>query len=122
MNAFEDLCVRPGDFYLPRAGVDMEKWAMVACDQYTAQKDKWRGAEKAVGGAPSSLGLIIPEAFLDESDIRVPKAQEAMGRYLREGILEEAVRGMVLVRRDTQSGSRRNCSLQRYLFRRGLDH
>ncbi len=106
MNTFKDLCARPGVFYLPRQGEDMEKWAMVACDQYTAQKDKWEQADAAVGGAPSALRLIIPEAYLDESDLRVPRVQAAMTQYLQDGILTEAVRGMVLLERATQSGSR----------------
>ncbi len=106
MDAFKDLCARPGVFYLPRQGENMEKWAMVACDQYTAQKEKWQEADAQVGGAPSSLRLIIPEAFLDESEQRVPAVQAAMKRYLDGGVLTEAVRGMVLLERATQSGSR----------------
>ncbi len=106
MEAYKDLCAQPGIFYLPRQGERMEKWAMVACDQYTAQKEKWMQAEAQVGDAPSALRLIIPEAYLDESDARVPKVQSAMEAYLNEGILTEAVRGMVLLERTTQSGSR----------------
>ena len=106
MDVFGDLCVRPGVFYLPGEKVNMETWAMVACDQYTAQKEKWEQADAAVGGAPSALRMIIPEAYLEESDERVPRAQAAMERYLAGGVLERAVEGMVLLRRTTQSGSR----------------
>ena len=106
MNAFKDLCVKPGAFYLPADPSDMAYWPVVACDQYSAQRDKWQQAYQFVGGHPSSLALIIPEAYLDESDQRVPRAQEAMEDYLNRGVLKEAVNGMVLVRRDTQSGSR----------------
>ena len=106
MKAFKDLCAKPGIFYLPKPGENMEKWAMVACDQYTAQKDKWERADAQVGDAPSALRLIIPEAYLDESDVRVPEIQAAMTQYLNDGILTEAVRGMVLLERTTQSGPR----------------
>ena len=106
MNAFKNLCAQPGIFLLPRAGVNMEKWAVVACDQYTAQKDKWEQADAFVRDAPSALRLIIPEAYLDESDARVPKVQAAMEQYLNDGVLTEAVRGMVLLERTTQSGPR----------------
>lgn len=105
-DLFSGLCARPGVFYLPRAGESMEKWAMVACDQYTAQKEKWLEADKAIGDSPSALRLIIPEAFLDESEKRVPRAQAAMEEYLASGVLQKAVDGMVLVRRTTQSGTR----------------
>ena len=73
---------------------------------YTAQKDVWRQAYDFVGERPSALRLIIPEAYLEESDVRVPQVQAAMERYLSEDVLREAVSGMVLVRRVTQSGAR----------------
>ena len=123
MNAFKYLCAQPGIFLLPRAGVNMEKWAVVACDQYTAQKDKWEQADAFVGDAPSALRLIIPEAYLDESDVRVPKVQTAMEQYLNDGVLTEAVRGMVLLERTTQSGPRlglvMTVDLEAYDFAKG---
>lgn len=106
MEVFKDLCVRPGTFYLPGEKENMAAWPVVACDQYSAQKDVWQQAYDFVGGQPSALRLIIPEAYLDESDQRVPRVQSAMDEYLQSGVLKEAVRGMVLVRRSTQSGSR----------------
>lgn len=106
MNAFKDLCVKPGTFYLPRKEESMEKWAIVACDQYTSQKEKWETADQIVGSSPSALRLIIPEAYLEESEKRVPQAQAAMENYLCSGVLQEAVRGMVLLCRTTQSGPR----------------
>ena len=106
MKEFEGLSVRPGDFYLPRQDVSMENWAVVACDQYTAQRDKWEEADRMAGSNPSALRLIIPEAYLDESEERVPRAQAAMTEYLEAGVLEKAVSGMVLLERTTQSGSR----------------
>lgn len=106
MNGFEGLCVKPGVFYLPGKDADMRAWSVVACDQYTAQKEKWEQAEKTVGDRPSALRLIIPEAYLDESDRRVPQVQAEMKRYLDAGELRPAVRGMVLVERETQSGRR----------------
>jgi len=106
MDLFQNLCGRPGTFYLPDGKENMEAWAVVACDQYTAQKDVWQKAYDFVGDQSSALRLIIPEAYLDESDQRVPQVQSAMDDYLAMGVLREAVNGMVLVQRDTQSGSR----------------
>lgn len=106
MDEFKGLSVRPAAFYLPRADVSLESWAVVACDQYTAQPDKWEQADRIAGGNPSALRLIIPEAYLDESDERVPRVQSAMTEYLDTGVLEEAVGGMVLLERTTQSGPR----------------
>ena len=86
MKAFDHVCLKPGIFYLPRKEENMSAWPVVACDQYTAQKDKWEQADSIVGDQPSALRLIIPEAYLDESDIRVPKAQQAMTEYLEKAV------------------------------------
>lgn len=42
---------------LPAApGVDLEKWAVVACDQYTSQPDYWHKVQELVGDAPPLCG------------------------------------------------------------------
>ena len=51
------------DILLPEC-VDMEKWSVVACDQYTAQPEYWHNAERIVGDSPSTLNIVYPEAFL----------------------------------------------------------
>ena len=91
---------------LPAPGVDLEKWAVVACDQFTAQPSYWARVEELVGGAPSTLRLTLPEAMLAESAQRIPKIQAAMRDYLYGGTLVEAADGFVLVERTTPSGVR----------------
>ena len=44
---------------------DYDKWAVVACDQYTSQPEYWQRVEERVGRAPSALRLILPESSLD---------------------------------------------------------
>lgn len=120
MDWFEGLAVHPGIFYLPGEKTDKAAWPQVACDQYTAQPEKWEEADRLAGDRPSALRLIIPECYLAESDRRVPVIQETMRTYLRDGVLSEAVRGMVLAERETQSGKRLGLvltvDLERYDF------
>ena len=47
----------------------MEKWAVVACDQFTSQPEYWQRVEKNVGDAPSTLRLILPEAKLNDANV-----------------------------------------------------
>ena len=68
MERYDDICLAADDIYLPAAGVDMNKWAVVACDQYTSQPEYWRETASIVGDAPSTLRMIYPEAFLGEED------------------------------------------------------
>ncbi len=102
-----DNALHTAEILLPRPGADMAKWAVVACDQFTAQPDYWRRADALVGEAPSALRLILPEAWLNEGDARIPAIHAAMADYLRRGVLVPAVKdGFVLIERATPAGVR----------------
>jgi len=94
---------------LPRPGTDLTKWAVVACDQYTSQPDYWARVGALVGDAPSTLRLILPEVYLgavDEAQ-RIQAIQDAMRRYLAEGVLVPQPPGLVRVERETARGRTR---------------
>ena len=50
-TSFENLPFRPADILLPQ-DCDYDKWAVVACDQYTSQPEYWQRVEERVGRAP----------------------------------------------------------------------
>ena len=119
-----DNALRTAEILLPRRGVDLTKWAVVACDQFTAQPEYWRQAEALVGQACSTLRLTLPEAWLDEREARIPAIHAAMREYLADGTLVPAVRdGFVLVERRTPAGVRPGLvaalDLEAYDFRPG---
>ena len=98
---------------LPRADIDLAKWAVVACDQYTAEPDYWRAAAAQVGDAPSTLQLIFPEVYLGAADApaRIQGIQQAMRRYLAEGLLRDH-QGAVYVERTVHGRTRRGLMLE----------
>ena len=99
--------LKTAEILLPRRDIDLTKWAVVACDQFTAQPEYWRAVEERVGKCPSALNLTLPEAWLSESEARIPAIHAAMAEYLNAGILETAVKdGFVLVERQTSAGVR----------------
>ena len=57
-------CFLPGEILLPRVN-DLEKWSVIACDQFTADPAYWARVSAFVGDAPSTLRLMLPEAWLD---------------------------------------------------------
>ena len=57
-------CFNPANILLPNDGIDMEKWSVIACDQFTSQADYWDAVEKYVGDAPSTLNVVFPEIYL----------------------------------------------------------
>ena len=65
---FEKLSFYPADILLPK-NCDMNKWAVVACDQFTSEPAYWEAVEKQVGEDPSTLRLILPEANLKAPNV-----------------------------------------------------
>jgi hypothetical protein len=88
---------------LPNKNIDLTRWAVIACDQYTSQADYWDQVEDIVGDAPSTLRLTFPEIYLEDIDKeeRISKINQAMNQYLADGTLVEQQPGFVLVDRQT---------------------
>lgn len=105
--------IRLPKLLMPREGIDLSKWAVIACDQYTSQPDYWNNADAIVGDAPSTLRLTLPEVYLEQPDVRerTAKIQDAMQCYQQDGTLTEYEPGMMLVERTTKSGTRRGVVL-----------
>ena len=84
---------------LPKKGIDMEKWATIACDQFTSTPEYWERLVAFVGDSPSTLKLTCPEIYLSR-DVsgEVKNVQAETRKYLDEGIFDER-EGFVLVER-----------------------
>ncbi len=77
------------DILLPKLSADgMSKWSVVACDQYTGEPEYWEKTRKLVGDAPSTLDLILPEAYLEQPDCdeRITKIHENMKKRINGGL------------------------------------
>lgn len=94
--------LNPPIVLLPDAAL-LPQWPVVACDQFTSQPEYWEGLRAQIGGAPSTLDLILPEAFLHNPgtlDAATESIAAAMARL--RGVLQE-VSGYVLVERTLSS-------------------
>ncbi|NBB90853.1 MAG: DUF1015 family protein [Spirochaetes bacterium] len=78
------------EILLPRGGVELSKWATIACDQHTSNPDYWREVERRAYEAPSTLNLVFPEVYLEDGDIdaRISSIRTNMESYLADGVLE----------------------------------
>lgn len=116
---------KAADILLPKSGTDLTKWSVVACDQYTSQPEYWNETEKIVGGAPSTLDLILPEVYLENSDVaqRIEKIHESMKKYIADGLFDEYKNSMIYVERMTADGMRAGLvgmiDLEEYDYRKG---
>lgn len=90
---------------LPK-NVDMTKWSVVACDQYTSEMEYWDDVYKIVGDNPSTLKITLPEIFLEESDVanRIEKINATMKEYIDEDIFEEYKNAMIYLERKQKDG------------------
>ena len=126
-----EASLRPADILLPDMNVDMKKWAVIACDQFTAQPEYWKRVEDYVQDAPSMLRLIYPEIYLNTDDRqaytdRIAAIQNEMSAYLKGEVLKERVhQGYVLTVRQTSVGERiglvAELDLEKYDYHVGTD-
>jgi len=98
----------PGDILLPK-NVDMSLWSVIACDQYTSQPEYWDAVGEKVGNAPSTLRLILPEAYLETKDTlaETEKINETMEEYLSEDVFEAVADSFIYVERELTVGETR---------------
>lgn len=116
--------LKKADILVPANGIDLTKWSVVACDQYTSQPEYWQEVAEMVGDAPSTLNLVYPEAFLSEGDARIEKINSAMDKYEEDGVFEELLDSLIYVERTMANGKTRKgivgcVDLEDYDFSKG---
>ena len=116
---------KAGNIMIPK-NVDMHKWSVVACDQYTSEPDYWNEVENIVGDSPSTLNLILPEIYLEESNVeeRIKKINENMKKMIDEDIFEEYKDSMIYLERTQSDGKVREglmgiVDLEDYSYEKG---
>lgn len=100
--------IQSAKILLPREGINLNKWAVVACDQFTSEPEYWDEVATYVGNEPSTLRIILPEVYLESPDkeARIEKINATMKDYLDSGILRERFEGLMLVERETRKKRR----------------
>lgn len=113
------------DILLPK-DVDMTKWSVVACDQYTSEPEYWVEVEKKVGDADSTLKITLPEIYLEEGGVaeRIEKINAAMLDYVNREIFAEYKSSYIYLERTLADGSLRQgivgmVDLEEYDFSKG---
>ncbi len=95
----------PARILLP-AQADMTRWSVIACDQFTSQPEYWTEVEQLVGDAPSTLRLMIPEAYLGKRDMEteIRKVNQTMDQYLAAGVFTQVEDAFIYVERTQPDG------------------
>lgn len=100
-NRLSALALNPADIMVPKKGVDLKKWAVVACDQYTSDRDYWKRVENYVENSPSTLKLIFPEVYLEDGNEEevINSINSTMNKYVEDGIFETYKDSFFLIKR-----------------------
>ncbi len=96
----------PADILFP-AVESMEKWAVIACDQFTSDPAYWERVRENAGDAPSTINLILPEAELGtEKEAEHTRLINAtMAKYLKNNVFRTLKNAFVYVERTLENGS-----------------
>ena len=99
----------PGDILLPK-DADLPLWSVIACDQYTSEPAYWDDVDKRVGDKPSTLRMILPEAYLPthDADADRDKINATMRRYLADGMFRTVENSFIYCERELTVGETRH--------------
>ncbi len=97
----------PANILLPKK--NFEKWAVVACDQYTSEPDYWNAVDAFIENDPSALRITLPEIYLsDNVEKRIDTVNANMKKYLENGVFDAFENSMIYVEREISSGEIRH--------------
>ena len=113
---------------LPNKENDMHAYAVIACDQFTSQKEYWDELKEMIGDKLSTFHMIYPEAYLENTngDEYIKKINSNIRDYLDKGLLEDIGESFILVERITDYGVKRlglviSIDLEEYSYKRGVE-
>lgn len=117
--------LKKANILLPK-DADMEKWAVIACDQYTSEPEYWKKVEEIVGDAPSTLKITLPEIYLEGKDVdqRIANINAEMDRLENEGFFKVLENSLIYMERTQANGKVRKgligmVDLEDYSYEKG---
>ena len=106
MKSFDKYGIKVPELLLPAEKVDLQSWAVIACDQYTQDRDYWERCRKNAENKPSTLNLILPEVYLNDADKseRIKRIHNTMNEYMQNGVFAKPESGFMYIERTTAYG------------------
>jgi hypothetical protein len=124
MTNTKDIALQIPEILLPNTSIDLFKWAVIACDQFTSEPEYWHQVAEIVGDAPSTYHMILPEVFLEtpEEAARIRSTHAFMQDYLNKEIFTP-LKGFIDVHRTVGNQTRRglvvSLDLEHYDYGKG---
>ena len=85
----------------------MDRWAVIACDQFTSDPAYWVRVRTYAAGSPSTVNLILPEADLNSANEAkaVSSINQTMEDYLQQGVFVSYPDSYIYIERTLSDGS-----------------
>lgn len=121
-----EIPFKSGNILIPKKNIDMHKWSVVACDQYTSEPEYWEEVNNIVGDSPSTLNITLPEIYLEDSNVeeRIKNINKNMENMLNNDIFDEYKDTMFYIERTQNDGKVREgligvVDLEAYSYEKG---
>jgi len=124
MSLAQEIGIGFPNILLPKPSMDLKKWSVIACDQFTSEPEYWQEVKEIVGEAPSTYNIILPEVYLGtpEEEKRITETQTVMQNYLKSKIFRQ-VDDLIYILRTVGDHTRRGLmvclDLEQYDFHQG---
>lgn len=124
MSLTQEIGISVPNIFLPKPSIDLNKWSVIACDQFTSEPEYWQEVENIVGDAPSTFHMILPEVYLgtSEEEKRIAETQTVMQSYLQQNMFRR-VNDFIYVLRTVGDRTRRGLmvclDLEQYDYHQG---
>lgn len=94
----------PAKILLPKN--NPETWSVIACDQFSSEREYWDRVTERVGDRPSTLNMVVPEAYLGSISMEEASLSrnEKMAQYLSEDVFTEYDNALIYVEREITGG------------------
>ena len=86
MKIYDDIGIQIPQIYLPRKGINLTKWAVIACDQFTSEPDYWQKvfSKYKIEFAVLNPGSPLAEALSDRPDWTLAYADDTGEVFVRK--------------------------------------
>ena len=119
------VTLKQADILIPKDGTDLYKYACVACDQFTGDKEYWAQVDALSKDAFSTYNLTFPEIYLGKDDEkRISAINKTMEEYLIKDMFREIKNSVIYIERTLNNGKIRKglvlaCDLEAYEYKKG---
>lgn len=119
------VTLKEANILIPKKHVDLFKYACVACDQFTGDKDYWDKVDELSKNEYSTYNITFPEIYLGkDNDARIKNINKTMNEYLEKDIFDEIKNSVIYIERTLNDGTVRKglvlaCDLEAYEYKKG---